>query len=62
MFFNLYLLSFCAACYTSHLQVTWLTGHFVSFGEKYQHDLHGAGEEWGLAPEKLRSVPRVYQR
>lgn len=37
---------FCVACSISHLQVTWMTGHFVSFREK-----HVAGEEWDLALE-----------
>lgn len=42
---------FCGACDISHLQVTCMIEHFVSFGEKQQHDLHVAGENWGLAPE-----------
>lgn len=39
-----------------------MTGHFVSFGEKHQHDLHVAGEERDLALEKFRSVPSGCQR
>ena len=53
---------FCAACYISHLQVTWMTEHFVSFGEKHQQDLHVAGGGWGLAPETWGSAPGGYQR
>lgn len=28
-----------------------MTGHFVSFGQRHQHDLRVTGEEWGLALE-----------
>lgn len=53
----------CAACYISHLQVAWMTEHFVSFGEKHQHDLHVAGGGWGLAPEHwVSAVPGGHQK
>lgn len=53
---------FYAACYISHLQVTRMTGLFVSFGKKHQYDLHVAGEEWGLALENWASVTRGCER
>lgn len=28
-----------------------MTGHFVSFGQRHQHDLHVTGEEWCSALE-----------
>ena len=28
-----------------------MTGHFVSFGQRHQHDLRVTGEEWCLALE-----------
>ena len=33
--FQLVSVIFCAACCISHLQVTWMTGNFISFGEKH---------------------------
>lgn len=33
-------------------KVTWMTGHFVSFREEHQHDLHVTGEARGWAFER----------